>query len=413
MSLLVRTTFAKPKTSDAGAPVGPVVARPEWPLRSCDRDAPICVHARSTISPEILVHARVAMATAWGAVIDTLRMPRPLSDGALGGDARLDVYLEDAHDPLVVGRDALDLLSDRDSASGFLVLDEKLARAGGCALASTAARGVARVSALGLDVAEGEMVVDGFARRLGEVVAPCPSLEDAGLAEIQARPWRGLLTTPFGAQLVARTLDVARGQGLGAIVPGVLSMAINHHGIVVPKEDDELGPAHFHDDPGTFEVLAASLSDAGSSLEALFLDVALARATAHIPPAWEWVVPASTLPRRFAVRRAIEPTGSTFVRIDVDKAPASDSIEMDLAWDGGSRFGWRVLKLDAQGKSLGEVPVPSLETQRKITIDVRHLANVRSILLCGVNLGDPIRPWRAVEPPSQPHGYELGIFVGG
>lgn len=410
---------AKPKPSDAGAAVGPIVERPGLPLRSCDAVAPVCVHAAATISPEVLVRARRAFAEAWGAVVDTLRVPRPISDGALGGDARLDVYLVPdlatvprALDGLSVGRDALDLLSDRDSASSFLVLDERVVRASGCVLASTAVRGIVRSSALGLDVAESEVVVDGFARRIGEVVAPCPAIESAAFAEIQARPWRSILATSFGPELVARTLDLSRGQGFGAIVPGVLSMAINHHGIVVPREDDELGPAHFHDDPSAFEVIAASLSDAGSSLEALWTDVAVVRATSPIPPAWEWSVPASTLPRRFAIRRAIEPTGSTFVRIDVDKTPPSDSIEMDLAWDGGSRFAWRVLKLDAAGKILGEVPVPSLETTRKITIDVRHLAGVKTIVLAGVNVGDPIRPWRATEPPSQPHGYELGIFVG-
>lgn len=405
--------------SDAGAPVGPVVERPSLPLRSCDLSAPVCVHAAAAISPEVLVRARRAFADAWGAAIDTLRVPRPLPDGAHGGDARLDVYLVPdvataprALDGLAVGRDPLDLLSDRDSASSFLVLDEHVVRAGGCALAATAVRGVVRASALGLDVAENELVVDGFARRMGEVVAPCPAVENAGFADLQAKPWRSITATPFGPALVARTLDVSRGQGFGAIVPGVLSMAINHYGIVQPREEDELGPAHFHDYPSVFEVLALSLSDAGSSLDALFLDVAVVRATSATPPAWEWTVPASSLPRRFAIRRGIEPTGTTFVKIDVDTAPKSDSIEMDLAWDGGARFVWRVLKLDASGKTIGEVPVPALETARKITVDVRHLGGVRTILLVGVNGGDPIRPWRANEPPSPPHGYELGIFVG-
>lgn len=407
--------------------MGPVVARPALPLRSCD--ASLCVHASASVSPEVLVRARRAFGDAWGATIDTLRVPRPLSDGALGGDARMDVYLVPTApavtsspssassagepDPLTVGRDPLDLLSDRDSASGFLVLDEQVVRAGRSLLAATAVRGIVRVAALGLDVAETAVVVDGFARHFAEVVAPCPVLESAGLAEIQARPWRALLTTPFGPQLVARTVDRARGQGYGALVPGVLSMAINHHGIVVPQEEDELGPAHFHDSTSVFDVLAASLSDASSSLEAMFLDVAVVRATSPVQPNWEWTVPVSTLPRRFAIRRGIEPTGATFVRIDVDKAPASDSIELDLSWDAGARFAWRVLELDAAGNRVGEVPVPSLETARKLTVEARHLANVRTILVVGVNVGDPIRPWRPSEPPSQPHGYELGIFVGG
>ncbi|MBI2391829.1 MAG: hypothetical protein HYV09_19720 [Deltaproteobacteria bacterium] len=417
--LLARTGVAAPRRSTAGAPVGPVIERPTGALRSCDPLAPVCVHATSAVPVEALATARVAFSIAWSLVVDTLRVPRPLPDGARGGDPRLDVYLVARGtkvprmlDGLAVGRDPLDLLADRDAASAFLVVDEEAVRAGSCALAAIAARGVVRASTMGLDVAESEVVVDGFARRIAEVVAPCPELERPAFAELQARPWRAITASPAGPHLVARTLDVQRGSGFGAIVPGVLSMAGNHHGIVVPAEDDELGPAHFHDDPSVFDVLASSLSDAGSSLDAMFLDVAVARATAPVAPAWEWTVPVSTLPRRFAVRRGIEPTGMTFVRVELDVAPAGDAVEMDLAWEGGSRFAWRVLKLDAAGRVVSEVPVPPLETTRKITIEARHLSGVRTILLCGVNLGDPGRPWRPTEPPSPAHGYDLGIFAG-
>lgn len=417
--LLARTGFAAPKRTNAGAPVGPVIERPIGALRSCDRLAPVCVHAAGAVPVEALSAARVAFAAAYGLVVDTLRVPPPLLDGPRGGDPRLDVYVVSRGtmvprmvDGLAVGRDPLDPLLDRDAASAFLVVDEEVVRAGSCALSAIAARGVVRASTTGLDVAESEVVVDGFARRIAEVVAPCPELERSAFAELQARPWRAITASPAGPQLIARTLDVQRGSGFGAIVPGVLSMAVNHHGIVVPAEDDELGPAHFHDDPSVFDVLASSLADAGSSLDAMFLDVAVARATSAVAPAWEWTVPVSTLPRRFAVRRGVEPTGMTFVRVELDVPPAGDAIEMDLAWEGGSRFAWRVLKLDSAGKIAGEVPVPPLETTRKITIEARHLSGVRAIVLCGVNLGDPGRPWRPTEPPSPAHGYELGIFAG-
>ena len=102
----------------------------------------------------------------------------------------------------------------------------------------------------------------------------------------------------------------------------------------------------------------------------------------------------------------------TFVKVDVDVAPKSDGIELDLAWDMGSRFVWHVLKLDAAGKKIGEVPVTPLETTRKITIDVRRLAGVKSLVLVGVNTGDPLRPFHPDEPPSHAHGYELGVFPG-
>jgi hypothetical protein len=405
---------AKPKwATTAGAPFGPNVERPIHPVRSCDARAPVCVHAPSTIPVELVARARVAVADAWNMTVETMRIPRPLLDGARGGDPRLDVYLASSlPDGIAIGRDPIDRIVDRDAASGFVFLDEAIVRRGGCTLAFTAARAIVRASALGVDVAETENMVDGLARRFADVAAPCPTLVDPTIAAVQSKPWQSLGASPVGYQLLARTLDRQFGQGLGAIVPAVLSMATNHRGVIVPDADDELGPVHFHNATTVLDVLSLTLVDAGTTLEEVFLELASARALNPIPPAYEWVVRASSLPRRFAIRRAIEPMGMTFVKIDLDVPPKSDGIELDVAWDSGAKFVWKVLKVDAAGKKFGEVPVPPLETTRKITIDVRRLEGARSLVLCGVNVGDPIRPFHPDEPLSPGHAYELGIYAG-
>jgi hypothetical protein len=225
-------------------------------------------------------------------------------------------------------------------------------------------------------------------------------------------PWRSLSAYPAGYQLLARTLDRQFGQGLAAIVPAVLSMATNHRGVIVPEADDELGPVHFYNSTTVLDVLSLTLIDAGTTLDEVLLEVASERAVHPIAPAFEWTIPASSLPRRLAIRRPIEPMGMTFAKIDLDVVPKSDGIELDVAWDGGAKFVWRALKLDAAGRRVGEIPVPPLETTRKITIDVRRLAGVKSIVLVGVNVGDPIRAFHPDEPPSPGHGYELGIYAG-
>lgn len=405
---------AKPKwATTAGAPLGPVVERPVHPVRSCDAMAPVCVHAAANVRPEVVAAARVALAYAWNVTIETMRIPRPLLDGPRGGDPRLDVYLANGlADRIAIGRDPVDRLLDRDAAPAFVLLDADVVRRGGCELAFTAARAMVRASALGLDAAETPNLVDGLSRRVADVVAPCPSLVDPTIADVQSKPWQTLGATPVGYQLLARTLDRQFGQGLAAIVPAVLSMATNHRGIIVPGVEDELGPAHFHNDTTVLDVLSLTLIDAGTTVEEVLLELASARALDPIAPSYEWTVPASSLPRRFAIRRPIEPMGMTFVKIDLDVPPKSDGIELDVAWDGGAKFVWKVLKVDASGKKIGEVPVPPLETTRKITIDVRRLAGARSIVLCGVNVGDPIRPFHPDEPPSPGHGYELGVYAG-
>jgi hypothetical protein len=408
---LATAARAMPKT-DSGAAFGPVLVRPSsLPVRSCDPSAPVCVHARAE-SAALVPALRHAVADAWSLTVDTLRVPRPLPDGGEGGDPRLDVYLLPGNaqfsDGLAVGHDALDRPSDRDAAPAFVAISEELVRSGGCALPATATRAIVRASADGLDLAEDPIVVDGFARHMAELAAPCSALDR--MAEIQKTPWRSMVATPFGPQLLARTLDVQRGVGFGAVVPGLFSMAIGHHGVVIPKPDDDLGPAHFQDDPSIFDVLSASLTDANYSLDELYLDVGSVRARAAIPPAWEWDLKASSLPRRFAIRRGIEPTGYTFFRIEVDK---HSSIEMDIAWEQGARFLWRIIELDAAGKVVYEMPVTRLETARKLTVEVRHLENVKTLILVGFNAGDPARlPWRSTEPPAQGHGYEIGIYPG-
>lgn len=387
----------------AGAPVGPVFDRPSLPFRSCGPS--VCVHAAT----EALTPARRAFDDAWDLLVDTLRVTPPLLDGPAGGDPRLDVYVvRGLEDEIAIGREPLDRTLDRDGAPAFVLIREEVVLRGGCALTWNAARALARASAAGVDVAETPTMVDGFARRLADLACPvAPPMH-----ELQRTPWKGLTTSGAGAALLARTLDLEYGHGYGAIGPAVLSMAINHRGVIVPQPDDELGPAHFHNHTTVFDVLTTTLTDAASSLDKVLLDVGAARATHAVPPAWEWEIPASTLPRRFAIRRGIEPMGMTFVKIDVDAAPPGDGIELDLAWDMGARFVWHVLKLDAEGKRVGEVPVPALDTERKITIDVRRLSGVRTLVLVGVNTGDPRSPFHPDEPPSHAHGYELGVFPG-
>ena len=396
---------AKPKyATTAGAPLGPVLDRPMLPFRSCGPS--VCVHARAV---ESLAPARRAFDDAFDLAVETLRIARPLLDGPRGGDPRLDVYVVDSGGDIAIGRDPLDRTLDRDAAPAFIAIDPTIVREGGCVLSATAARAIVRASAAGVDIAETPLVVDGLARRIGELA--CPT-RDATFGELQNKPYRALTATPSGTALLARTIDLQYGQGYGAIVPAVLSMAVNHRGVIVPTEGDELGPVHFHNDVTIFDVLSTTLTDAASSFDAVLLDVATVRALHPIAPAWEFVVPVSTLPRRFAIRRGIEPMGMTFLKIDLDVAPKNDAIELDLSWDMGARFVWHVLKLDAAGKKIGEVPVPPLETTRKISVDVRRLAGVASIVLEGVNTGDPLRPFHPDEPPSHARGYELGVFPG-
>jgi hypothetical protein len=193
------------------------------------------------------------------------------------------------------------------------------------------------------------------------------------------------------------------------------SLASARHGIVVPDPaNDPFGlPAHFHDEPTVWDVIAQSMHDRQGDLGGALVDFAIDRALDPIDrPTLEWEIKASSLPRRLMIDHPVEPTGATFVRIDVDAAPKSDSIEIDLKWELGSTFRWAIVKLDAQGKIAGTIPVAALERLREITVAARDLAGVSSLLVVGVNAGDPDRPWAPDQPITLPHAYEIGVFEG-
>ncbi|MEO7091698.1 MAG: hypothetical protein ABI175_00520, partial [Polyangiales bacterium] len=228
-------------------------------------------------------------------------------------------------------------------------------------------------------------------------------------------PWRSLLASSDGNEWFARYLDRNRGAGQGALVPVLLSMAIQHFGVVRPVAIDfEYGPAHFRNEPTLFDVLGSTLSDQGGALDDVLLEATTARVLAHpeAPPAYDWIIPASTLPRRVTMPRGVEPMGATFMRIDVDRMPKGNSIDLDLEWEAGSRFRWAVMKLDDHGKVVGAVGVPALERARKLTVEVRKLEGVSRVLVVGLNTGDPAFPWLPDDPPAPPHGYELGVYEG-
>ena len=403
--------------SGAGAPVGPVVERPSLPLRSCAVDAPVCLHLGPGLAPDEARRARDAAASAWSRIVGVLRFPAPLADGPAGGDPRLDVYVAPTPGGVVVGRDALALLEDRDAAPAFVRIDPAVVRAGGCALDFHLARAIAQSSAAGLDVAETPVLVEGFARYAASIVAPCAEEDGPPFAALQATPWRSLFDDPSGTEELARTLDIHDGAGFGALIPGVLSMAAGAHGVVTPEPDDfEWGPAHFRNEPSAIDVLSATLRDSSRYLDDMWLDVAVARASEPTPggakPTLDWQIPVSSLPRRLAVSRGVEVTGASYLRIDVDRTPKGGAIELDPKWEQGARFRWAVLQLDAQGHRVGQIGVARLDRARELTIEVRKLDGVAAVLVVGVNTGDPARPWNPDDPPTSPHGFELGVYEG-
>ncbi len=379
--------------------------------------APVCARGAARVPLAML---RDAAVEAYGLIVDGIGMPAPLVEHDRGRDGRLDLYVVDAlpegveaYDGVAIGRGPLDLLSDRDAAPAFLLVDANALGGGRCPLARGLAWGVAEARAAGVDVAETRVVVDGLSRYLADLASGCAPDHDAH-ARFEKAPFRALTASAEGPHALATWLDRTRSGGGGALVPALEGLASQHAGLAFGPQEDGGEPtsAHFVNAIDLFDVLRETMKEQHTTLDALLLDFTVARAFDPIAkPPLEWAVPASTLPRRLLVSRGIEPTGATYARVDLDGEPRPSGLEIELKWEIGASFRWAVLKLDAEGTKVGEVPVAMVERLREIAVDVRHLEGAAAVLVVGWNAGDPEHPWAPDPPLTLPHGYEIAIYA--
>lgn len=411
-SVLVGIVGATSSARASSTPYRPPVDRPALgarAIRDCARSMPVCVHASSRVADAVVARTVERVARAYEALFLVQKHLAPLSDGALGGDARLDVYLrdDDREAGVRAHRDALALDLDRDAASGFLTIGATAAADDSCAVESEIARGLVELEALGLDVAETPAIVGGLAAYASSLAVACPTAIDAARAAHQADDAHPIDRDVGSAETLAWFLDTRRGGGNGALVPAVLSMATEHAFVL----DGAEGPV-FSNDPSVVEVLRRTLFDQGSSLDDELLAMHATRVTdLPAPPHPDWQIVASSLPRRLMIRAGVPVTGASFVRIDLD-APmsAADAIELDLKWDALGKMRFRVVKVGPLDAFLGAVAVADLDTQREVTVEVRGLERVKAVVLVAVNVGDREHPWQPDGPEALGNAYEVSIF---
>jgi hypothetical protein len=232
------------------------------------------------------------------------------------------------------------------------------------------------------------------------------------LARRREHPGESITADPAGGYRLARELDATRGGDSGLLIPAALGLATQANGVIVPALDDDLGPAHFQDDPSLLDVLDATMQMRGSTLADEMLEQASRAATGTTPAVNEWAVKVSSLPRRLAVRSSVAATGATYVRVDFDVRPRDEMIDLDLLWEMRAQLRWRALKLDQKNAIIGEVRPGVIERGYQQSIEVRHLEGAVALVLVGFNAGDPDRPFRPADPQFLPHGYEVAIYAG-
>ncbi len=400
-----------------GARIWPAAERPVMDQPgACSPSRPVCVHQARSADAALGLRALSALERAYDDLVLGLELPVPLLDRD-GGSPALDLYLSDAEGRgLSVFGDAR-RLGGFDRQSGFCVYG------GAGALERAATTCLGELIALRLDAGVTPHLRRAYATHLWWAVGRPDDLDLAAVADVQAHPERAIATrertrSSEGAALLLEYLDRRRGSGgAGTLSTGLIALAANQ----TPP-----GAWLWHNEPDVFDVLRRTLDDDRGKLSGLLGDFAVSRgllggrgqpalpelgfagplARARV----DWTLPLSSLPRRVAATRPVEPGGASFVWVPLDGVITQETtLGMRAHWEPPVAFRWEVVKLDRDGRELSRLSLPFREKATEVEQRIGELAGAAALLIVGTNLGgvDLAHPFDPDVAPFEPHAYTL------
>lgn len=437
-----------PNANDRALVGRPLVYVEEPPLNgrpACSTRWPLCVHAPKSVPGARVLEVLASAERAWSTLQGALGLPSPDVDPDTLVYA---VHLVEGEGPGATHLRARDVRSRVDRAGAFTVFDAEVPS--GCALDQLTARAIARASLYRVAPATDEATALAQTTYLAGLVAPCfDAPQRDAVRTFQAHPDRAVTSlhagdavpvasaTPAppagrpkltrenllhaeGASLFWARVDGAFGRAPGGIVRATWALAPTMTPLGAPRWDDE---------PDGFDVLRVSFDGAlshGSKLADLFLDVAVARAfmgsaddgthavetrafgdDARIT--LDWDLPWPTKPKRVAPRAPVEPTGASYVVIRRSGARPDARLRVEITWEEHALFRWAIVKRDARGAELGRVVIPTTERATDAQLTLADFGGADSLLLVGVNAGDPAYAFDPDDEVWEPHGWLLTI----
>jgi hypothetical protein len=360
------------------------------------------VHAAPRTPTPVLLETVAAADRAWDTLTEALALPPP--EGGL--DGTWHVYLVDGVEAgstsLLAGRDPIARL---DRGSSFALVDRTLPA--GCPVELAVARAVVRGIVWTAAPATDEGSTRAQAQMLARLVTPCAAGEDDDRV-FQEQPERTVVDPTSeafdrGAARFFEWLDASFAARPAALVTGMWALA------------PTLTPAsawRWSGSPTGFDVLRVSLKGAlgtDSTLDDVLVRFAVHRGLATPPARLAWHIPWPEKARRFASPVPVSPTGASFVLVDVAGAPAGATLRVEATWEDFGRMRWDIVKVDAQGRELADVPVTSLPLATSTSMTVEPLDGVDRVLIVGVNVGSTEHPFDPVQGWWEPHGWLLTV----
>ena len=400
-----------------GAELATTVSRPKTAAvpPACSSRRPVCAHGTDGASA---LAALGALENAYERLVFGVGLPAPLSDWGRGGSDALDLYLVDDAGDLSVGRDA-PAVSRHDQASAFCSMPPR----SGMLVERAALFCVAEAIAWRLDASESPHARRAFAAHLWSIVGYPTSLDAEGLDDLQANPQvaigaRRRTALSEASSVFFEYLDTKLGNGQ----PGALAASM----LALSAGETEGDRWEWNNEPDLFDVLRHTFDAKPSRVADVMIDFAVERAflgdrddgTHLFPLEWtgsfgrvrfDWVVAFSSLPRTLAPLKPIDPTGSTYIWVDLDEVDLGQGLGFRAEWEAPVAFKWTLVTVDRDGKLLTRVDLPFQERGSSVEGRLVDVSTAAGVLVAGTNLGGVTlaHPFDPDMDPFEPHEYTV------
>lgn len=412
------TTAALDPRLPSGARVESEARPAALPGVVCGLREPHCVHFDARVSPA-LAHTYVqALERAASDLVHGLGLPAPLPDVGRGPTPGLDLYLDGATLDVRVVPDSSGIDGARRSA--FCRARPSRAEASRQALGC-----VGEALLLGVNAGETPFLRRALAGYLASRVAAPTGRDLAAIDGVQANPQlsvAGRDATPdsAGASLLFAAIDRRLGSGRPGLLPAALTQ--------LARTATPPGQPRWQNEPDLIDVLRRAFDDSSHGFENFMLGFAVERAFLgsrdngrHHPEfAWlgdagrvrfDWVVAASSLPRRVAPRRPLEAFGCAYTWLDLDRITLGKTLAFRAEWESPTAMRWALVAIDERGEVLRRFDLPYVQNQTSAERTLDDLDGAIGVLIAGINLGgiDRAHPFDPDHEPSEPHGFTLYV----
>lgn len=406
----------------SGVPLASPLARPEpgGEPPACSTRAPVCVHRGPKVSAQTALDALSALETAYERLVLALALPAPLPDQGRGGSDALDLYLDASPAPLATGHDPPALVGF-DAASAFCTLGTSPL------IDRDATLCVAEAIAWRLAPATTPYLRRAYATHLWLAVG-YPTFRDAeAVDDVQANPQLGIAGREVsrlaeGAAIFDQYLEDKHGGG----VPTQLATAL----LSAAATRTPPGAFEWEDDPDVFDALRHSFGEDTRRMADMMGDFAVSRAfigsrgDGSVLPSldwtgafgrvrFDWSIPLSSLPRNVAALHPIDPTGSIYIWLSLDKVPENKTLAFRAQWELPVSFKWELVRVGHDGSELSRIDVSFEDNATVAERRVVNLQGAAGIVIVGTNMGgvDLDHPFDPDVAPYEPHSCSVYLVL--